>query len=248
MIQEVLEKEDVSVVINLAAYNAVDRAEEEVEKAFAVNRDGAGNLAGACRRRGLALIHFSTDYVFDGRKKRPYVEDDSVAPLGVYGQSKAAGEAEIRKVLEEHIIVRTSWLYGIHGKNFLKTILGLAKEREVIRVVADQIGCPTATKDLAEVILTMIRARQGNQQWGTFHYSGFGETSWYGFAKEIVALAQRYASCRARVEPIVSEDYPTLARRPKYSVLDCSRTEKEFAVRSRPWKDSLSETMAALLG
>jgi dTDP-4-dehydrorhamnose reductase len=248
MTEDVLERERVSAVINVAAYNAVDRAENEVEKAFAVNRDGAGNLARACRRLELSLIHFSTDYVFDGRKERPYIESDSVAPLGVYGQSKAAGEAEIRKILEKHIIVRTSWLYGSHGSNFLKTILRLAKEREVIRVVSDQQGCPTATKDLAEVVLTLASVQEGNQHWGTFHYSGSGVTSWYAFAGDIVRLANRYDSYKARVEPITTEDYPALASRPRYSALDCSRIEQSFGVRSRPWRVSLSETIASLLG
>jgi dTDP-4-dehydrorhamnose reductase len=233
-------------VVNCAAYTAVDRAESEPELALAVNRDGPAHLAAACGKARLPLIHISTDYVFDGKKDGPYRETDPVSPLGVYGRSKAEGEREVRSRLREHIILRTSWVYGIHGQNFVKTMLRLGQERRVLRVVNDQQGCPTNAADLAEVILAI--AGQGDRNpWGTYHYSGKGVTTWHGFAEAIFAEARKYTSLLVeRVEPIPTAQYPTPAKRPANSVLDCSLFTRAFGIEPRPWRESLAEVMQGL--
>ena len=236
----------VSLVINAAAYTEVDKAESEPELAFAVNRDGPANLASSCAEIGIPLIHISTDYVFDGNKKGPYFETDTISPLGVYGESKAAGETEVRDNLQEHIILRTAWLYGINGHNFVKTMLRLGKEKEVLRVVADQFGCPTYAADLAEAILTVATqiSEQRDIIWGTYHYCGEGVTTWYGFAQEILDLANKYDSFTVKkVEAVSTEEYPTPAKRPANSVLDCSLVTKHFAVHPRPWQESLADML-----
>jgi dTDP-4-dehydrorhamnose reductase len=234
---------DAGLAINAAAYTAVDQAESEPELAFAVNRDGPAHLASSCAEFGIPLISVSTDYVFDGNKKGPYVETDPVCPLGVYGNSKAAGEEEIRDRLTEHIIVRTSWLYGVHGHNFVKTMLRLGREKESIGVVADQYGCPTYAADLAEKILTITaRINEGcNFAWGTYHYCGSGETSWHGFAEKIFELAKQYDLLAVKnVKPIATSDYPTPAKRPANSVLDCSLLIRTFGISPPLWHESLS--------
>lgn len=233
-------------VVNCAAYTAVDRAESEPELALAVNRNGPAHLAAACGKARLPLIHISTDYVFDGKKDGPYRETDPVSPLGVYGRSKAEGEREVRSRLREHIILRTSWVYGVHGHNFVKTILRLGQERRVLRVVNDQQGCPTNAADLADVILAI--AGQGDRNpWGTYHYSGKGVTTWHGFAAAIFAEARKYTSLLVeRVEPISTAQYPTPAKRPANSVLDCSLFTGAFGIEPRPWRESLVEVMRGL--
>jgi len=234
---------DVSLIINAAAYTAVDQAESEPELAFAVNRDGSACLASSCAEVGIPLIHISTDYVFDGSKKGPYFEKDPVSPLGVYGRSKAAGETEVRDHLQKHIILRTAWLYGIHGQSFVKTMLRLGREKEVLKVAADQYGCPTYAADLAEAILA-IAAQIGeelNISWGTYHYCGRGVTTWHGLAEKIFDLAKQYDSFMVKkVVPITTEEYPTPAKRPANSVLDCSLITRHFGISSRPWKESLA--------
>ena len=232
-----------SVVVNAAAYTAVDQAESEPELAFAVNRDGPGYLASACAETGIPLIHISTDFVFNGKKRDPYLETDKVSPLNVYGKSKAAGEVVVGERLRQHIILRTSWVYGAHGHNFVNTMLRLGQEKERVRVVNDQYGCPTHAVDIAEAILTIadqiVRGRQIN--WGIYHYCGKGVTTWYGFAQAIFALVNPYTSLKVkRIEPIRTAEYPTPAERPASSVLDCSLLEKEFGIRSRPWSESLA--------
>ena len=235
-----------ALVINCAAYTAVDRAESEPELALAVNRNGPACLAAACGKARIPLIHISTDYVFDGSKEGPYRETDPVAPLGVYGRSKAEGEREVRSRLREHIILRTSWVYGIHGQNFVKTMLRLGQERRVLRVVNDQQGCPTNAADLAEVILA-IAGRCDRNPWGTYHYSGKGVTTWHGFAEAIFTEARKYTSLPVeRVEPIPSAEYPTPAKRPANSVLDCSLFTSTFGIEPRPWRESLAEVIHGL--
>ena len=234
------------LVVNCAAYTAVDRAESEPELALAVNRDGPANLAAACGKAHIPLVHISTDYVFDGSKQGPYRETDPVLPLGVYGRSKAEGDTEVRSRLREHIILRTSWVYGVHGNNFVKTMLRLGQERRVLRVVNDQQGCPTNAADLAEVILA-IAGRCDRNPWGTYHYSGKGVTTWHGFAEAIFAEAQKYTSLLVeRVEPIPSAQYPTPAKRPANSVLDCSLFTRTFGIEPRPWRESLAEVIHGL--
>ena len=215
-----------SSVINAAAYTAVDRAESGSEAAFAVNREGPAHLADRCRKRGIPLIHVSTDYVFDGEKGKPYVEEDPIAPLGVYGKSKAAGEAEVRQRLPEHIIVRTAWLVGVHGHNFVKNMLRLGRERETLKVVSDQQGCPTFAADLADAILVMAKQAEIRKlvPWGTYHYCGRGETTWHGFAEAIFEIAGQYEKFALKnLLPISTAEYPTPVKRPANSVLDCTK-------------------------
>jgi dTDP-4-dehydrorhamnose reductase len=240
-----------SVVINCAAYTAVDRAESQSDLAFAVNRDGVRNLALACRHLNLPLIHISTDYVFDGALRRPYREDDPPRPMGVYGESKWAGEVELRSILVKHIIVRTAWLFGALGQSFVKTILKLAREREVLRVVDDQFGCPTWTGDLADVLTRIVGAVSSvgeDGPWGTYHYCGLGETTWCGFATEIIDQAKAWVPLKAeRITPITTAEFPTAAQRPQWSVLDCGNIERRFGIVQKSWKEGLSSVVRALL-
>ncbi|MBW2583995.1 MAG: dTDP-4-dehydrorhamnose reductase [Deltaproteobacteria bacterium] len=238
------------VVINAAAYTQVDKAESEAALAFAVNTTGSANLARMCAKNKIPLVHISTDYVFDGQKGTSYLETDAISPVGIYGRSKAEGEIEIRSHLKEHIILRTSWLYGIHGHNFAKTMLKLATTKPKIRVVADQYGSPTNAADLAQTILIISDRMQFNNDvdWGTYHYCGQGVISWYNFAEKIVGLARLYADVKTtRIEPIATADYPTRALRPIYSALDCSRIQKHFGINPKPWQKSLEITIKELL-
>ncbi len=240
-----LEKIAPNLVIDCAAHTAVDRAESEPEAAFAVNRDGARNLARVCRRIGVPLLHLSTDYVFDGNAARPYKEEDSTHPLNVYGLSKWQGEEAIRRELPAHLIVRTSWLYGAYGRNFVTTILERTREMEEIQVVADQWGCPTWTGALAEALTVMSRRIQENPpgiNWGTYHFCGAGYTTWYGLAREIVMQSQGLGVVGAtRVLPVTTSEYPTLARRPRWSVLSCQKIEINFGIIPRPWQQGLKQ-------
>ena len=244
-----IESSEIDFIINAAAYTAVDRAESEPETAFAVNREGPAHLADRCRKRGIPLIHVSTDYVFDGTKPDAYIEEDPVAPLGVYGQSKAAGEVEVRKRLPKHFILRTAWLAGVHGHNFVKTMLKLGREKDTLRVVSDQFGCPTIAADLAEAILKMVRQVEKNQpvKWGTYHYCGAGKTTWHGFAEAVFGIAGQYEKFAVKeIVPISTAEYPTPVKRPANSVLDCSKIEKYFNIRPRPWRESLTEMIERL--
>jgi dTDP-4-dehydrorhamnose reductase len=236
-------------IVNAAAYTAVDRAEAEPGPAFAINRDGPACLARICRARRVPLIHVSTDYVFDGTKPGPYAEVDLVAPLGAYGRSKAEGERLVREDLPEHLILRTAWLYGVHGQNFVKTMLKLGRERDALGVVADQRGCPTFAADLASAILTIYRRHRAGiaVEWGTYHYCSAGEVTWHAFAEAIFEIARRYESLKAeRVSAIATSEYPTPARRPANSVLDCSKIGRRLGIRPRPWREALEEMMGWL--
>ena len=241
-VKNAVHKPGVSLVINASAYTAVDKAESEPELAFAVNRDGPAYLAVSCAEIGIPLIHISTDYVFNGNKKGPHLETETISPLGIYGKSKAAGETEIRNNLKEHIIIRTAWLYGLHGNNFVKTMLRLGKEKEVLSVVADQYGCPTYAADLADAVLTIATqiSEQHDVIWGTYHYCGKGVTTWHGFAQAIFDLAKKYDTFRVKkVVPITTSEYPTPAKRPANSSMDCSLITKNFGISPRPWQESL---------
>jgi dTDP-4-dehydrorhamnose reductase len=240
-----------ALIVNAAGYTAVDRAEAEPAAAFAVNADGPGHLAEAAAAAGSALIHLSTDYVFDGAKAGAYTEDDPIGPLGVYGSSKAAGEQAVRARLERHVILRTSWVFGAHGANFVRTMLRLGQERDRLQVVADQRGCPTAAADIAVAIFGIARQLlidRRNDAWGTCHFAGRGPTTWYGFAEAIFERAQAYWGRRPEVVPITTADYPTPARRPACSVLDCTRFERTFALPRRPWTEQLDAVLRTLLG
>lgn len=233
------------VVINCAAYTAVDKAESEPERAFAVNRDGAANLARACARAGAKLVHVSTDYVFDGAASRPYREDDPANPLGVYGRSKREGEERIGEILADHAIVRTSWLFGAHGHSFVRTIRRLALERDELSVVADQRGCPTWTGHLAGALVAVARALHAGGPRGIFHYRGDGETTWHGFAEAIVREVARRGGKAPVVRAIDTVAYPTPARRPAYSVMDCERIGRAFGARPGAWSAGLTAVMDA---
>jgi dTDP-4-dehydrorhamnose reductase len=242
-------RERPDIVIHAAAYTAVDRAESEPDVAWAGNCTGPANLAAACHDAAIPLIHLSTDYVFDGSKTGPYREDDPVKPLGLYGESKEAGERAVRDALVRHVILRTAWVYSAHGHNFVKTMLRLAAERPVLRVVADQIGSPTSAADIAAAIGAIVRQLDaGNNRWGTYHFAGGGAVSWHGFAEAIFELATRWRGPPPRVEAITTADYPTPARRPANSVLDCSRIDAVFGIVPRPWRQALAEVIGELYG
>lgn len=236
------------LVINAGAYTAVDRAESERDRAFAVNAQGPALLARWCERAGATLIHVSTDYVFDGTKADAYVETDAVNPLSVYGESKLAGEAAIRATLERHVILRTSWVFSAHGQNFVKTMLRLARERDELRVVADQHGRPTSAKELARAILLVADAlpEERNQRWGTYHFASAGPTSWHGLAEAVVEAQAPLTGRRPRVTPIPSSAYPTPARRPANSVLHTGLFEATFGVAPRHWLADMTEAVHEL--
>lgn len=219
--------------INCAAYTAVDNAEIEVDKAFEINATGAKNLALACNEHGAILIHISTDFVFDGKKNAPYIETDATNPISVYGLSKLQGEIEIQQILKGHFIIRTSWLYSEYGQNFMKTMLRLAETRDEISVVCDQIGTPTYAGDLAEVILTIIDSK--SESYGIYHYSNEGVASWYDFAKAIF----KYSMQNIKLNKISTEDYPTPAKRPLYSVLDKEKVKGVMSLLIPNWETSL---------
>ena len=237
-------RERPDIVVNAAAYTAVDRAESEPEAAWAVNWAGPANLAGACRKAGIPLVHMSTDYVFDGEKSGAYGEEDPVAPLGVYGESKEAGDRAVREALKEHVILRTAWVYSAHGHNFVKTMLRLAGERPVLRVVADQQGSPTSAADIAKAIGAIVQQlAAGNRRWGTYHFTGGGSVTWHGFAEAIFAEAAPWRGPPPLVEAIATADYPTPARRPANSVLDCTKIGQAFGIASRPWRAALADVI-----
>ena len=238
---------DPAAVVNAAAYTAVDAAESHAEAAHAVNAYGPEQLAKLCSERGIPLVHISTDYVFDGRGTTPYGETDPVAPLGVYGTTKAAGEAAIRAACPHHLIVRTSWLYDGEGRNFLTTMLRLGSEREALSVVDDQRGAPTWTEDLAAAIAAMLqRVLTGGVRdaWGTYHATNSGETTWHGFAAEIFRIAATCGHPAPKLAAITTAEYPTPAARPAYSVLDNTRLAQAFGIRMPDWQDSLARCMA----
>jgi len=232
-VEECLELEQPDIVVNCAAYTNVDGSESQEGTARAVNALGPELLARACEARKIRLVHVSTDYVFDGRKTAPYLPDDEPCPLGVYGRSKLAGERAVAVNCSNHLIVRTAWLYGAHGPNFVTTVLRLARERDCLRVVSDQVGSPTFAKDLAR----LLRALALTDAVGITHATNTGSCAWYEFALEIVGLA----GLDTPVQPISTAQYPTPARRPANSVLDCSRTDLLTGIERRHWRDALAE-------
>jgi dTDP-4-dehydrorhamnose reductase len=235
---------DTDLVINAAAYTAVDRAEGEEALAFAVNAIAPEAMTRACAARGLPFVHISTDYVFDGEKPTPWTEDDPVAPINAYGRSKAAGEAAIAAAGARALVLRTSWVFSPFGSNFVKTMLRAAETRADLRVVDDQHGRPTAAGDLADFILTVaprLIAANDDDLFGLFHFAGDGPTTWRGFAEAIFTLSD---GPKPRVTPITTADYPTPAHRPRNSVLDCAKLTRVFGERPRPWRDGLAETLA----
>jgi len=239
-----LDRVQPTVVVNAAAYTAVDRAEGDRDAAFRANAEAPGVLAKWCAQAGVPLVHYSTDYVFDGQGTRPYREDDATAPLGVYGASKLAGEQAIRAAGGRHLIFRTAWVYASHSANFLRTMLRVGAERDVLRVVADQVGTPTPAALIADV--TAQALQHDGALSGTWHLTAKGETSWHGFAEAIFAeaVATGVLPRAPKVEAISTAEYPTPAKRPAYSHLDVAKLEQDFGVVLPSWQDGLKRVIA----
>lgn len=236
IVKSYFKKKDFHIVINCAAYTAVDQAEDEIEKAFAVNRDAVKNLIEVCEEHQMGLIHFSTDYVFNGQNYKPYIETDEVKPIGVYGQSKRAGEEEILKSQISSLILRTSWLYSKYSHNFMKSMIRLGNERDELQIVSDQIGTPTHARDLAKAALSCANKFEfwENKQ-EIYHYANEGVASWYDFA---IAIFEK-ENIKCKVIPILSKDYPTKAKRPHYSVMDKNKFKNDFETDILHWQKSL---------
>jgi len=238
------------LVVNAAAYTAVDAAEDDSDAAYRANRDGPAALAHLCEMAGIPLIHVSTDYVFDGRKGSPYTESDATAPQGVYGASKLAGEQAVLTGCSRTIVLRTSWVYSPTGKNFVRTMLNAAQNMNRLRVVADQIGCPTSSPDLAQAILA-IAAGIADTGWkdryaGIYHAAGTGATTWHSLATATFEAAARHGIAIQAVDPIKTDQWPTKAKRPPDSRLDCAKLEAMFGLRLPPWQDGLARTVDAI--
>lgn len=246
------------LIINPAAYTAVDKAESESELAYAINAEAPKVLAEEAARIGAHLIHFSTDYVYSGSKVTPYVESDETGPLSVYGKSKLMGEEAIRAVGLPHLIFRTSWVYGAYGNNFLKTVIRLARERDALRIVADQTGAPTSSRSIADALVNVLaktNADADDEIYGTYHLVNAGKTTWHGFATAIVEeylqMQQRKGWPVLKVTPaaiqaITTQEYPTPAVRPANSSLDCDKLARDFSVRLPEWRDALTTEMKEL--
>lgn len=241
-IRQMVRKQAPQLIINAAAYTAVDLAESNVAAAFQLNAEAPGILAEEAFSLGIPLIHYSTDYVFDGSKQAPWNEEDIPHPLGVYGQSKLAGEVAIRRSGCAHLILRTSWVYALHGKNFLLTMQRLLSEREHVGVVDDQIGAPTWAGSIAQATVMLIeRWQAGCTAWGTYHFSCGGSTSWFGFAQAIAAHLAAQRQLKAQLQPIASSAYPTPAKRPANSRLDCSKLKTDWQVQLPEWQAALEQ-------
>lgn len=239
----VIAASDADVVINAAAYTAVDRAETEETLATTINGTSPGAMARACAARGIPFLHISTDYVFDGSGTRPWQPDDATGPLGAYGRSKLTGEEAVRAAGGPHAILRTSWVFSAHGANFVKTMLRLGAEREKLTIVADQVGGPTAAADIAAALLTMARAfHAGHGTTGTYHFSGAPDVSWADFAREIFVVS----GLSSRVEDIPTSAYPTPARRPANSRMDGTALTLAYGIERPDWRDSLRRVLSDL--
>lgn len=231
-----------SAVINAAAYTAVDKAEEDAAAADQINASAPGEMARACADLGIPFLHVSTDYVFDGSGQAPWREDDPVAPLGVYGRSKLAGEEAVRAAGGNHVILRTSWVFSSHGANFVKTMLRLSETRDALGVVSDQIGGPTPAADIAATLLEIAQQMQAGASGGTYHYGGQPAVSWADFARAIFAQAGRNVT----VTDIPSRDYPTPAQRPLNSRLDCAKLTADFGIKPPEWEAGLASVLKEL--
>lgn len=238
------------IIINAAAYTAVDRAEQEPERAFAINERGAGEIAAAATSGGARLIHVSTDYVFDGRSNQPLTEASPTEPLNVYGQSKLAGEEAVRQSCPEALIVRTSWLYSPWGSNFVRTVLRLANERDELRIVDDQVGSPTSAGDLAKALLGIAARWSAGDRTGAgeiYHFAGSEACSWADFALGIVEVSTELGGKTATVTAIATEDYPTPATRPAYTVLDCRKFDRDFGFERPGWRTAVRGVVGQLM-
>lgn len=239
------------VVINSAAYTAVDKAESDQDQAFRMNRDGAGALAAAAARAGVPIIHISTDYVFDGSKTTPYVEDDATRPVTVFGKSKLEGEDAVRAANPRHIIVRTAWVHSPGGNNFVRTMLRLAGERDELRVVGDQSGNPTYAPHLCNALLEIARQVKGQAEnfsgWGLYHAAGTGVTTWHGLASAVMAVSGKLGGPSVPVKAITTVEYPTPAKRPVNSALDCNKLQRMFGITLPDWQDGAETCVKRLL-
>ncbi len=238
------------IIMNAAAYTAVDQAESEAERAWSVNKTGPANLAKAAQSVGAAVFHLSTDYIFAGYSKGAYRETDAPGPTGVYGASKLAGEQALMAGVQRSLILRTSWVFGVHGKNFVKTMLKMGGEREELRVVADQRGCPTSAASIARCLWELAARYQKAEdlQWGTYHFAGSPDCTWHDFAQEILnrALQSGLLHRLPVLRPITTRDYPTPAQRPACSVLDCSQIQHTFGIRQPDWRNDLDKVLEEL--
>ncbi|MDT4827427.1 dTDP-4-dehydrorhamnose reductase [compost metagenome] len=251
-VQEAIARLRPQLIINAAAYTAVDKAESEPQRAYAVNRDGVANLAKAAADASAPLLHISTDYVFVGDANEPYREGDATGPTGVYGASKLAGEQALADLCAQHLILRTSWVFGVHGNNFVKTMLRLGRERSELGVVADQRGCPTSAASIAEAlwrVAVQIR-EQGTAAWGIYHFSGAPACTWHEFALEIFQQTQTLGMIERQplVKAIATHDYPTPAKRPAWSVMDCRKFEHTFGIAVPDWRHDLMDVLQELDG
>lgn len=250
-VARVVEELQPQLIINAAAYTAVDKAESEPERAWAVNRDGVAHLAMEAERLGIPVLHISTDYVFAGDAQTPYRETDPTGPTGVYGASKLGGEVMLAANCSRHIVLRTSWVFGSHGNNFVKTMLRLGREREELGVVADQQGCPTSAASIAGALWALARQfrEQGTLPWGIYHFSGTPACTWHQFATEIFgqAVARGLLERAPRVRAIATSDYPTPATRPAWSVLDCGKLRETCSIEQRDWRHDLGLVLGELV-
>ncbi|MEM9572657.1 MAG: dTDP-4-dehydrorhamnose reductase [Pseudomonadota bacterium] len=249
-IEKALELERPDIVINAAAYTAVDKAEHEQEKAFITNATGPKNLAVLTHERGIPLFHISTDYVFDGALDRPYNEDDQIAPIGVYGRTKAQGEVAVREAAEKHLILRTAWVYSPFGGNFIKTMLRLVEDRSSLKVVDDQLGNPTSALDIADALLSLsqkVHMQNDASVFGTYHLVGSGSGSWADLAQLVFDVFEKCNGNAVNLTRIPSSEYPTVAVRPKNSRMDASKLEQVFGVKLPQWRESAEYVVRRLL-
>lgn len=239
------------VIVNAAAYTAVDKAESEPDVCRAVNSTAPGVLATEAKAIGAVMVHYSTEYIFDGRKTTPYLEADAANPLGVYGQSKLAGDEAVRQATDDHLIFRLSWVYGARGRNFLLTMWKLAQERDTLQVVSDQHGCPTGARMIAETtahaLAQTLRAKDRSPLWGTYHLSTTHPTTWHQFAQSIINAVPETSRKCTHVQAIPTSEYPTPTQRPAYSVMDCGKLENTFGVRMPEWSECLKLVLEQML-
>lgn len=237
-----------AVIVNCASYTSVDQAENEVQQSFDANTHGAAALARACEETGAICLHISTEYVFNGFKEKPYVEDDETAPLNIYGQCKAEAERQVRLLCGRHVIVRTSWLFSTMGKNFVHSILRLAKQKPTLKVVADQFGCPTPAVDLVAVLLNISQQTIGGKDdgFGTFHYCGAGRVSRYEFARRILWHARPYLDTLPELIPVSQSEFPTPAHRPMNCILDCAKIGHVYGITQKAWDSALADVIKEL--
>lgn len=247
-IQYALRENNFELIINCAAYTAVDKAEQDQAAAMQINAEGSRHLALAASAAGIPLLHISTDYVFDGQSQSPYREDAAANPLNMYGKSKLAGEEYIRVLMTDYIILRTSWVFGRYGNNFVKTMLRLGRERDELRIIDDQYGCPTAAQDIANAVHAITcKINAGTARYGIYHYCGKPVVSWYGFAEKIFSIAKDYDLPSPALVPIATDEYPLPAQRPKYSVLDCAKIYSDYAINQPSWDAALENVIREVL-